>query len=440
MRIAADIEHYLFEHEDRSLPEFIVLGFSGQEGISQLTHFEIDLLCSEQDIDFSVVLNRRAALRIWCWQDNDYGRVYHGIIASFEQIHQTGEYSIFRALMFPLLWRLTLNSQSRVFQDKSVPDIIEDVLKDAGLQSDDYRLSLKGKYETLNRPPREFCVQYRESDFDFISRLMEEEGIFYFFEYTDNKEVLVIADDPSVHKDTAPMSEVEFRPPTGFAIQPQEEFVYPLHYKESVLPARVALKDFNYNTPQTNLLTASQINQQGSSSVYDYPGRFGSLDRGVDLAKIRKQEIDAGRKTISGESNCRSFCAGYCFTLSEHPRADLNRKHLLTSVSHHGIQGGPIAQDTQTSYENQFECMPSDAPYRPSRETVKPVVQGAQTAIVVGPKNEEIYVDEKGRVKIQFHWDLAGEYDEKSSCWIRVSQTWAGAGWVAYSFRASVKR
>jgi len=428
MRIAADIEHYLFEHADKSLPEFIVLGFSGQEGISQLTHFEIELLCAEQDLDFSRILNKRAALRIWCWQDSDYLRVYHGIISSFEQIHQTEEYSVFRAQMFPLLWRLTLNSQSRVFQDKSVPEIIQDVLEDAGFQSDDYRLSLKGNYEVLNKPPREFCVQYRESDFDFISRLMEEEGIFYFFEYIEDKEVLVIADDPSVHEDTTPISEVEFRTPTG--LQPlQEEFVYPLHYRESVLPARVALKDFNYDTPQTNLLTVSQAGQQSSSSVYDYPGRFGFLNRGTDLAKIRKQEIDTGRKTISGESNCRSFCAGYCFTLSEHTRTDLNRRHLLTSVSHHGVQGGPVATDTQAKYENQFECIPTDIPYRPSRVTAKPLVQGTQTAIVVGPQNEEIYVDEKGRVKIQFHWDLEGEYDEKSSCWLRVSQTWAGAGW-----------
>ncbi|MFC1712433.1 type VI secretion system Vgr family protein [Candidatus Poribacteria bacterium] len=428
MRIAADIEHYLFEHEDRDLPEFIVLGFSGQEGISQLTNFEIELLCSEQDLDFSKILNRRAALRIWCWQDNDYGRVYHGIISSFEQAHQAEEYSIFRAQMFPFLWRLTLNSQSRIFQDKSVPEIIQDVLKGAGFQSDDYRLSLKGRYEALNKPPREFCIQYRESDFDFISRLMEEEGIFYFFEYTENKEVLVIADDPSVHEDTMPASEAEFRSPIG--LQPlEEEFVYPLHYRESILPARVALKDFNYDTPQTNLLTVSQTDQQGSSSVYDYPGRFGFLDRGADLARIRKQEIDAGRKIVSGESNCRSFCAGHCFTLSGHNRADLNRRHLLTSVSHHGTQPGTLATGSQISYENQFECIPSDSPYRPPRVTAKPVVQGAQTAIVVGPQNEEIYVDEKGRVKIQFHWDLEGEYDEKSSCWIRVSQAWAGAGW-----------
>jgi len=428
MRIAAGIEHYLFEHEDRDLPEFIVLGFSGQEGISQLTCFEIELLCSEQDVDFSRILNKRAALRIWCWQDNGYGRVYHGIISSFEQVHQIEEHAVFRAQMVPLLWRLTLNSQSRVFQDKSVPVIIEDVLKGAGFQSNDYRLSLKGKYESLNKPPREFCVQYRESDFDFISRLMEEEGIFYFFEYTEDKEVLVLADDSAVHEDTKPGNEVEYRTPTGLQLL-EEEFIYPLYYRESVLPARVALKDYNYDTPQTNLLSISQANQRGASSVYDYPGRFGFLDRGTDLVKIRKQEIDAGRKMISGVSNCRSFCVGYCFTLGEHPRADLNIKYLLTSVSHQGVQPGTISQDVKVSYENQFECIPAEIPYRPSRMTVKPVVQGAQTAIVVGPQNEEIYVDEKGRVKIQFHWDLEGEYDEKSSCWIRVSQNWTGAGW-----------
>lgn len=429
-RIAAKIEHYLFEHEDRSLPEFTVLSFSGQEGISQLTHFEIDLLCSEQEknVDFSKVLDRRAALRIWNWQDSNYGRVYHGIISSFEQIDQGEKHAVFRAQLVPLLWRLTLNYQSRIFQDKSVPDIIEDVLKGAGLQSSDYRMSLKGKYEPLNKPPSEFCVQYCESDFNFISRLMEKEGIFYFFEYGDDKEVLVIADDASVHEDATPTNEIRYVEPTE--LQPlEEEYIFPIRYKESVLPTKVTLKDFNHDTPQTNLFASSQIQKGGLPLVYEYPGGFGFLNRGTDLAKIRNQEIEAGRKLASGGSNCRSLCAGYCFTLTGYPRDELNRKYLLTRVSHYGTQGGPLAQDVETKYENQFECIPADTPYRPTRVTPKPVVQGAQTAIVVGPENEEIYVDEKGRVKVQFHWDLQGEYDEKSSCWVRVRQTWAGAGW-----------
>lgn len=428
--VAAEIEHYLFEPEDASLPDFVVLEFSGQEAISQLTKFEIKLLCSEPALDFSGLLNKRAALRIWCWQNADYGRVYHGIISKFEQIGQDEDYAIYRAVMVPLLWRLTLSYQSRIFQDMTVPEIIEDVFMGADFQPDDYRISLESTYDVLDQPPREFCVQYRESDFNFISRLMEEEGIFYFFEYGDDKEVLVIADAAAIHQETVPLNEIGYEEPSGMQ-DPEAEYIHPLNYSESVLPTEIALKDFNFDTPQADLLASSQIQEDESYMVYDYPGRFGFLDRGTEVARIRNEEVETGRKAIWGGSNCRSFCAGYRFTLTSHPRSDLQGDYILIRVSHHGVQTGPLATESHISYENQFECIPADTPFRPLRLTRKPRVQGTQTAIVVGPEGEEIYVDEKGRIKIQFHWDLEGGYDENSSCWVRVSQTWAGANWGA---------
>ena len=430
MGIPSQTVHYLFEPEDGSLPEFVVWDFSGQEEISQLSRFEIRLLASDPDVDFSKLLNKRAALRIWSWQDGGYTRAYHGIISSFRQVDQHELYAVFLAELVPLMWRLTLNHRSRIFQDKSVRDIVEEVLKDNGLQSDDYRMALQSTYEPLNKPPREFCVQYRESDFNFISRLMEEEGIFYFFEHGDSKETLVIADNTSVHSPAAPQSEVRYEKFTGQQAL-EEEFVQVLQYRENVIPARVDLKDFNYDTPQTQLFASSQLGQNGSFYVYDHPGRFGFLDRGMTLARIRNEELEAGRKTVSGEGNCRSFCVGYRVTVTDHPRADLNNEYLLTGVTHQGIQGGPLGTDQQTAYSNGFECIPASVPYRPPRIARKPFVQGTQTAIVVGPEGEEIYVDEKGRVKVQFHWDVEGEYDENSSCWVRVSQKWAGVSWGA---------
>ncbi|MBI1926579.1 type VI secretion system tip protein VgrG [Candidatus Poribacteria bacterium] len=417
--------HYRFKPSETSLPNFNVENFSGQERISQLMCFEIDLWCEPQDVDFSKVLDKPATLTVRCWPDFIQERKYHGIVASFEQTEQTEDGIAFHTLLVPRLWRLTLNHQSRIFQEKSVPEILEEVLKkNAQFQSDDYRLALQGTYEKLNKPPREFCVQYRESDFNFISRLMEEEGIFYFFEYTDSKEVMVIADSPAVHQETAPVFEVKYNPQSQD--ERKEEVVSALSYKERLLPGKASLKDFNYDTPQTNLLAESQINSNASLEVYDYPGRFGFLNRGNHLARVRNEELESDRKVISGKSDCRSFCAGYRFQLAGHPRPDLNSEYLLTRVFHAGSQGGALAQDVQTRYDNQFECIPFDIPYRPPQVTSKPIVRGTQTAIVVGPSGETLYMDEKGRAKVQFHWDRDGVRNEKSSCWVRVSHGYAG--------------
>ena len=431
---AVDIEHYLFDPESTDLPAFTVLEFSGHEGISQLTHFDIRLLADDQDIDPADILNKRASLKIWCWQDSDYSRVYHGIISSFQQIGQDERTNrvLYQVHMVPLLWRLGLNYQSRIFQEKSVPEIIEEVFEQAGFQQDDYRLSLNGTYLPLTDPPREFCVQYRETDFNFVSRLMEEEGIFYFFEYNDDKEVMVIADHAGIHTETSPMSEVPYEEPTGLQSL-EAEYIHPMQYRVNVISTDFTLTDFNYNTPQTQLsspLSFVPSTQVGGFLQDDYPGHFGFPDRGGDLVTIRSQEVDTGRRIISGKSNCRSFRPGYLFTLTDHPNGDLaDEDYLLTRVSHHGVQPGTMATDVQISYENQFEAIPapiSDFPYRPPRVTPKARVQGTHTAIVVGPAGEELYMDEKGRAKIQFHWDLAGGNDENSSCWVRVSHGYAG--------------
>jgi len=429
-RVASVIEHYLFKPEDESLPDFTVLEFFGHEGISQLMHFEIRLLCTDKDIDFSAILNKRASLKIWCWQDSDYTRAYHGIISSFEQIGQVlmGQdndkvYAIFRAELVPLVWRLNLRYECRIFQDKSVTDIIEEVLSDAGIQQSDYRMSLEGTYEPINKPPREFCVQYRETDFNFISRLMEEEGIFYFFDQGDNKETMVIADSSSFHEDTTPQSEVKFEESTG--LQPlDEEFISSLTYRESVISTKFTLKDFNYDTSKTNLLSSSQ--GEDEFAVYDYPGGFGFLNQGKTTAGIRKEENDIGKKRISGVSNVRSFCSGRKYELTSHPRSELEDNYVLTSVIHHGVQGGPLATDAETSYDNSFECIPFSVPFRPPVVTPRARVYGTQTATVVGPSGEELYMDEKGRAKVQFHWDLDGSNNESSSCWVRVSHGYAG--------------
>lgn len=428
------MSEYLFEVEDQSLPRFRVIRLGGYEGISQLFRFEVTLLCSEPDVDFSKLLNKQAALKIYCWQTKDYSRVFHGIISRFEEVGRhfiAPEGVVFHAELVPRLWRLMLISQCRIFQNLSVPEIIEEVLKAAGFQQSDYELSLQRNYEPRNQPPREFCVQYNETDFQFISRLMEEEGIFYFFRHNTDKEVLVIADSPAVHRETTPLSRVEYDP-TVDRDTPREEWVPRLEYTERVVSTKVTLKDFNYQTPRTELMTHHFTARNESFSVFEYPGGFGSLERGDSLARIRNEAMECGRMCIEGESNCRSLAAGFRFTLSGHSQKRLNQEYLLTHVVHElgekevRLPNGRV--DQKVAYSNRFVCIPANIPYRPTQLTPKPKIYGTQTAIVTGVSDEEIHVDEQQlRVKLQFHWDVRPG-SEKNSCWVRVGQVWAGSG------------
>ena len=278
--------------------------------------------------------------------------------------------------------------------------------------------------------PREYCVQYRESDFNFICRLMEEEGISYFFEHTDDSHVLVMADAASAYVPIAEPAKVLFHEPIGAV--PTEEYVYQYRYAEEIRPGAVVLRDFDFAKPSLTLQAEAQADQDTTLEIYDYPGEYVVPERGNALAQVRLEAFQVPRKIGRGSSVCRRFLPGYRFTLTDHPRSSFNQEYLLTRVSHTAAQPQVLEEFSTgegSSYANELVCQPASIPYRPPRLTPRPVVKGSQTAIIVGPKGEEIYTDEHGRVKVQFHWDRAGQYDEKSSCWIRVSQGWAGAAW-----------
>ena len=215
-----------------------------------------------------------------------------------------------------------------------------------------------------------------------------------------------------------------------------EEHVYRYRYAEEVRPGAVRYRDYNFKKPDLNLQTEFEAEVDTNLEVYDYPGNYAAPELGKTRAQVRLEELQAVRKTGNGESDCVRLLPGFQFTLDEHTRDEFNQQYLLTEVRQTGRQPqvlGEGASNEGSSYANAFVCIPADVPYRPARITRKPVVEGAQTAIVVGPKGEEIYTDEHGRVKVQFHWDREGEADENSSCWIRASSAWAGAGWGAIS-------
>jgi len=269
---------------------------------------------------------------------------------------------------------------------------------------------------------------------------MEEEGIHYFFEHARDKHILVLADSPVDNKPCPQQEDARYEI-SGSGVE-QEDVLTQLEVMKEIRVGKYCMRDFNFKTPGTDLEVS--VNSRlplgpGEREIYDYPGEYAKRNDGDRLANIRMEEEEAQTTTIRGSSRCRSFTSGYRFRLQDYFRNDMNQKEfLLTRIVHEVKQQGSFAgsgtaadQTGKQAYANTFECIPHEVPFRPLRLTAKPVVEGVQTAIVVGPSGEEIYTDEFGRVKVQFHWDREGKKDENSSCWIRVSQLWAGAGWGA---------
>jgi type VI secretion system secreted protein VgrG len=260
---------------------------------------------------------------------------------------------------------------------------------------------------------------------------MEEEGIFYFFEHTEDAHKLVMADVSSVHEPTPWKSTIPFRD-AGLGVGDQEQ-VSRFRYSVQIRHGAVTLRDFDFKKPSLKVENAKAADIENDLEWYDYPGEYTELSTGKDLAEVRLQEFRSERALGLGEGNCTHLVSGYKFTLEDHPWADMNQEWVILRLQHWGSQPQAAEEQAgsgeQSVYQNSFECVPYSVPYRPRRWTPRPVVDGPQTAIVVGPAGEEIHTDEYGRVKVQFHWDRAGQKDDKSSCWIRVSQGWGGAGY-----------
>lgn len=399
-----------------------VVRFSGNEAISELFHFSVDLASKNAGITFDDVLGKRAALTL---RGPGGKRIVHGLVHSFEQTGNIAAWTCYRAGIVPTVWPLSRLADCRIFQNLSIPDIIKKVLTDRGIASDQFRFSTKGSYK-----PRDYCVQYRESDLSFITRLMEQYGLFYFFEHTAEKDVMVIGDDTVAHVAIEGKEQVLYS--TGGS--PSEESITEFRFNQGIRSGAVALRDYDFKKPQLKLEQIAKAAGDGKLEVYDYPGEYVAPDEGKALAQARLEEFQATRQVGSGQSDCRRFIPGYRFKLDRHPRASFGQSYLLIRVSQTGSQPQVLGADTggkgeELAYQNDFDCIPSSVPYRPPLTTPRPTIQSVQTAVVVGPAGEEIYTDPHGRVKVQFHWDRQGKKDEKSSCWLRVAQLWAGPGW-----------
>lgn len=395
---------------------------SGQEELGRLFEYDIELLSEDPEVDFSQVLGQAMTVEI---ETEGEPRFIRGIVTSFSDVGTLGSYSRYRAKLRPWLWLLTRKSDCRIFQDMTAPDIIKEVLREHAIT---FSESLTGSYT-----PREYCAQYRETDFDFVSRLMEEEGIYYFFEHTQSKLTVVLADSIGAHDPTPGYDEIPFYPKVDRARR-ERDHIDGWVASQHIASGAYFLQDFDFERPDANLqvkLVSSNKLTKPAHEIYDYPGIYDNTGAGENLVRVRLEELHTGQNNVTAEGNARGLATGALFSLTEFPRDDQNKEYLVVSsqieATGDGYETGGIFAEPK--FRCSFVAMDSNIPFRPARQTPRPIVQGPQTAIVVGKSGEDIWTDAHGRVKVQFHWDRLGKVDEGSSCWVRVAQASAGKEW-----------
>jgi type VI secretion system secreted protein VgrG len=427
----------------------LITSFHGEEGLSRLFHFHVDMIAdATKEIAFDKLLGAKATIRL---NIGNKPRFFNGICNRFTQGEGDADFTKYQMEIVPQFWVLTKKAQSRIFQQMSVPDILKKVL--TGL---DVVYQIQGTFQ-----PRNYCVQYRETDFNFACRLMEDEGIYYYFTHTADGHKMVLANTPSSHPDMPLNAKLAFE--KNVSDTWPEDRVLSWEKRQELVSGQFTLWDHKFEMHGRNLeakKTLPDTVQVGkathkvkagaadSREIYDYPGNYalrfdginpGGGEQAAEIKKIlqdnervvgiRSQQEAVQSVLVQGASSCRNLVSGHKFTLQKHGHGD--GEYLLTGVHHQTTT--PVdyfsASAPQFQYANSFTAIPFATPYRPQRVTPKPFVQGTQTAIVVGPKGEEIYCDKYSRVKVQFLWDREGKWDANSSCWVRVSTLWAGKGW-----------
>jgi type VI secretion system secreted protein VgrG len=435
----------------------LLSGFSGTETLSELFSFDLEILADNRtNVPFDQLLGQRVSFGINVLAD-DAGaeRDFDGICVRLTQGSRDQTMTRYTLTVAPKFWLLTQSFQSRIFQQMSVPDILKKVL--TGIDVD---YLIQGTFE-----PRDYCVQYQESDFHFASRLMEEEGIFYFFKFSAGNHKLVLGNLPASHPEIDDQSTLIYEEVSGGVRT--EERIASWEKSQDLRSGKYTLWDHCFELPHKHLEAQStvvdsvpvgtvthklKVAGNDNLEIFEHPGLYSQRFDGVDKSGspqssevqkifddnkrtvgIRMQQAELPMLLVQGAGNCRQMSAGHKFTLTRHFNAD--GLYVLVSVTHFAEEGDfrTDPNSVESHYGNHFSCIPFGLAYRPSRKTPRPFIRGCQTAVVVGPAGEEIFTDKYGRVKVQFHWDRAGQYDGDSSCWVRVGTTWAGKQWGAIS-------
>lgn len=410
----------------------VLARMTATEQLSTLFEFEVELFSERTDIELAELLGKNMTVRVHLPEARGAGlRYFNGYVTRFQYLGMRGmRYGVYRATLSPWLWFLTRTSDCRIFQNKNVPTILEDLFREHGFT--DFRNKLSGSYRTWD-----YCVQYRETDYHFVSRLMQQEGIYYYFIHENAKHILVLADGRGSHSAFPHYEEVPYYPPDLMAYR-ERDHIYQWTMEKQVQPGAYALNDYDHIEPRKPLratTAAPKSHVLADYEIYDYPGEYSQYNDGENYSKIRLQELHAQHEILRGEGIARGLVSGHLFSLAKSGRADQNREYLIVAAVHEiqadAYESSPSPEALEKPFRVNIVAIDAQEPYRAPRTTSKPVVQGPQTAVVVGPMGEEIYTDQYGRVKCQFHWDRHGKADENSSCWIRVAQGWAGKKWGA---------
>ena len=398
-----------------------VLEFSGREAISQPYAFAVELISERPDLDLESLLHQRAFLAF-----DQNGAGIHGIIHRIAQGESGKRITRYRLTLVPQLAYLVHRTNQRIFQHLTVEKIISQVLEEHGIQADAYQFQLGSIY-----PEREYCVQYDETDLHFVQRLCEEEGIHYHFQHSAEGHILTFGDDQTPFPRLAPLA---YQQDTGLVAD--DPVIKHFGARLETRTSQVTRRDYDFEKPRLQLEAKAEGDAQPKLEDYDYPGRYTDRERGKHLAKRALERHRHDFELAEGDGDSPTLVSGHFLELTDHPRSEWNQLWLLTEVQHEGKQPQvleeSVTSDTQPAdgftqgYRNRFTATPWGVPYRPPLKHPKPRILGSQSAVVTGPAGEEIHCDQYGRVKVQFFWDREGQADEKTSCWLRVSSSWAG--------------
>jgi len=418
----------------------VINGLAGAEAISRPFQYKLELLVERSGGEIKAKDLLGKAVSVSLLQDEGK-RHFHGIVSRMVSLPRDSRFFHYRAEVVPWLWLLTLKSESRIFQDKSVVDIIKEVFNELKSSFPDvsYRDATTG-----NHIPLDYCVQYRETDFNFVSRLMEQEGIFYFFEHSQNKHTLVFGDSNSAIANCPGGSQILYHE-GGFG--EREGIISSWQEGVELRSGKYTYRDHHFQLPGKTLEVSEQTQDTSTSSLefYDYPGqyalRFKNPDQrlgevhpeGEKLVKVRLDEEVLPSQIFNVSSSRRNLLSGYKFSLTKH--FDSDGEYIITSLNCSANQSPDYISGRPTVgplYQNTFTCVPASVHIRPRRVTPKPTIPGPQTAVVSVKSGEDSWLDKFGRVRVQFHWERKGKNNETSACWVRVAQSWAGTSWGSH--------
>ncbi|MDE1464976.1 type VI secretion system Vgr family protein [Spartinivicinus poritis] len=428
MTLAANRSRFTIEVSGSQEP-LRVIGFKGIEALSDVYEFDVVVASENPNLDTTAFIKQAAALTIQGETNpgETDSRFVHGEICLFQQQEIGRKFHTYKIRLVPKIWYLQHRTNSLIFQNLTVPDIIKQMLETAQISGQHYQFRL-----TTNYSPRIYCVQHQETDYQFICRLMREEGMHFHFEHDAGGHKLIIGDNKPAFPQLS--KALDYYPVSGMV--PEQDTLYRLSFKRKAGVGKVVLQDFNFEQPGLNLAVNQAEKQQQALEHYHYPGEYDLPANGESRAKLQLQALQAAQREVTGQTNAPRLTAGHRITVQQHPVKKLNQDYLLVKVEHIGRQPQSLEEEANgkgCQYNNSVVALPSEIPFR--SQVDKKVNQiahqpkGIQTAVVTGPGGEEIYTNAHGQIKVQYQWDRQGQLNENSSCWIRVAQNWTGPQW-----------